>query len=134
MPCRWNATDFFHRPPNCCATRPLCGGLSKVLDEAIATIKRQYVARTVVLEPLGSNAADLDAIRAVPGVENVDTSEDGYKIVLGDGVDPRQAIPRLAAAVPPARIELSRLTLEDVFLQRVSQEHEAAAVPEESAA
>lgn len=97
----------------------------KVLDEAIATIKRQYVARTVVLEPLESDAAHLDAIRALPGVESVESVEDGYQIVLGEAVDPRQAIPRLAAAVPPARIELSRLTLEDVFLQRVSQESAA---------
>ena len=106
----------------------------KVLDEAIATIKRQYVARTVVLEPLDGNAAHLDAIRALPGVESVAAVDDGYQIVLGEGVDPRQAIPRLAAAVPPARIELSRLTLEDVFLQRVSQEHEPTPVPQESAA
>jgi ABC-2 type transport system ATP-binding protein len=105
----------------------------KVLDEAIATIKRQYVARTVILEPLESNAAHLDTIRTLPGVDSVKPANDGYQIVLGEGVDARQAIPRLAAAVPPARIELSRLTLEDVFLQRVVQEHEPTPVHEESA-
>ncbi len=93
-----------------------------VLDEAIATIKRQYVARTVFLQPLEDSAGTLKVLEGMPPVESAQQIADGYKIVLREGTDPRQAIPRLAAAVPPARIELTRLRLEDVFLQRVAQE------------
>ncbi len=99
----------------------------KVLDEAISTIKRQYVARTVILEPLEDQPGDLGALRALGVVESVERVAEGYKVVLAEGANSRDALPRIAAAVPPARIELSRLTLEDVFLQRVAQEQEIAA-------
>jgi ABC-2 type transport system ATP-binding protein len=96
----------------------------KVLDDAISSIKRRYLARMLALVPLEDRPTDLSTLRALPEVEAVDPVDDGYKIVLAEGIETREAVPRIAAAVPPARIELSRLSLEDIFLQRVSQEHD----------
>jgi hypothetical protein len=58
----------------------------------------------------------------VPGVERVDDEEGGgYTITLVEGTDPAAAIGRLAVAVAPARVELARLRLEDVFVRIVSE-------------
>jgi len=92
----------------------------KVLDEPVAGLRRQFDRRTIHFEPLDPGA-DLSRLRAVPGVERVDTVGEGYTVVLVEGTDPAGAIARLAAAVPPARVELARLRLEDVFIRIVSQ-------------
>jgi len=44
-----------------------------------------------------------------------------YRIVLMPGTDPAGVMARLAAAIAPARIELSRLRLEDVFVRIVAE-------------
>jgi ABC-2 type transport system ATP-binding protein len=91
----------------------------KVLDEPVAGLRRQFDRRTIHFEPLDV-AADTSRLRLVPGVERVDAAGDGYVVVLAQGTDPAGAIARLAAAVPPARVELARLRLEDVFIRIVS--------------
>ena len=57
----------------------------------------------------------------MPGVERVESVGEAYTVLLAEGTDPAGAIARLAAAVPPARVELDRLRLEDVFIRIVSQ-------------
>jgi hypothetical protein len=53
-------------------------------------------------------------------VERVDRVASGYDILLVEGTDPVAAIRRVAAAVAPARVELSRPRLEDIFVEIVS--------------
>ena len=91
----------------------------KVLDEPIAGLRRQFDRRTIHFEPLDA-AADCSLLRAIPGVETVDGDEGTYRITLRAGTDPSGIMGRLAAAVPPARIELARLRLEDVFIRIVA--------------
>jgi ABC-2 type transport system ATP-binding protein len=92
----------------------------KVLDEPVAGLRRQFDRRTIHFEPLDPHV-DAVRLRAVPGVERVDTNGEGYTVVLAEGTDPAAAMARLAAAVPPARVELARLRLEDVFIRIVSE-------------
>jgi ABC-2 type transport system ATP-binding protein len=92
----------------------------KVLDEPVAGLRRQFDRRTVHFEPLDSDA-DPSPLRAVSGVERVEATGEGYTVTLAEGTDAAGAIARLAAAVPPARVELSRLRLEDVFIRIVSE-------------
>jgi ABC-2 type transport system ATP-binding protein len=91
----------------------------KVLDEPIAGLRRQFDRRTIHFEPLDPRA-DPSKLCALPGVERVDAKGEGYTVVLTEGTDPAGAIARLASAVPPARVELARLRLEDVFIGIVS--------------
>jgi ABC-2 type transport system ATP-binding protein len=91
----------------------------KVLDESMVGLRRQFDPRTIRFEPLDPGA-DLSPLRAVAGVERVDAGESGYTVTLRAGADPSGAIGRLAIAVAPARIELARLRLEDVFINIVS--------------
>jgi ABC-2 type transport system ATP-binding protein len=88
----------------------------KVLDEPMSGLKRQYDPRTIYIEPMAVDA-DVSALGSLSGVERVEASGDGYHVMLAPGTDPTPAMTRIAAAVPPARIELSRLRLEDVFVR-----------------
>ncbi len=91
----------------------------KVLDEPMANLRRRFDTRTIRLEPLDSSA-DLTALRQVPGVERVQATGDGCEIALAAGTQPREMIRAVAAVVAPARIEFSRVRLEDVFIRLVT--------------
>jgi ABC-2 type transport system ATP-binding protein len=91
----------------------------KVLDEKVASIKRRYDPRSLQFEPLDP-AADLSPIRSLPGVERVDRAENGYEISLAEGTPVPEAMQRIIGMVTPARIELSRPRLEDVFVRLVT--------------
>jgi ABC-2 type transport system ATP-binding protein len=92
----------------------------KVLDEQLATIRRRYDPRTIRFEPLDP-AADLTPLRALAGVERVDAVTGGYDILLAAGTEPGAAIRGVTSAVTPARIEISRPRLEDIFINIVSE-------------
>jgi ABC-2 type transport system ATP-binding protein len=91
----------------------------KVLDEPISGLRRQYDPRRVLLEPLDPKA-DLMAVRSLAGVERVRLTDEGCEIGLVAGADPGAAIRSIASVVAPARIELARVRLEDVFIRLVS--------------
>ena len=93
----------------------------KVLDEPVAGLRRQFDRRTIHFEPLDNGADPSSRLRGLPGVERVEATGEGYTVTLSEGTDPAGAIARLAAAVPPARVELARLRLEDVFISIVSE-------------
>jgi ABC-2 type transport system ATP-binding protein len=92
----------------------------KVLDEEVAVIRRQYDPRTIRFDPLDP-AADPSVLQALADVERVDRAEAGYDIRLVEGTDPATAMRRIVMALAPARIELSRPRLEDVFVKIVSE-------------
>ncbi len=94
-----------------------CG--RKVLDESLAAIHNQYDPRTIEFDPLDSRA-DLSSIAHLPGVERVDRNGSGYRIQFVEGSNPAEAMHRIIDATPPARLQLSRPRLEDVFIQLVS--------------
>jgi len=101
----------------------------KVLDDSVAAIRRRYDPRTIQFEPLDP-AADLAPLRALVDVEQVENEAAGsarpghprtYDIRLAEGSDPGSAIRRITATVTPARIELARPRLEDIFISLVSE-------------
>ena len=90
----------------------------KVLDESVAAIRRKFDVRSLLFEPLDPEA-DTQALRTLPGVETVSTSDGQLRVALAPGTDPAAAIASITAAIPTARIELARLRLEDVFIRLV---------------
>ena len=92
----------------------------KVLDEPMAGLRRRYDPRRIHFEPLDS-AADLMVLKSVAGVERVRLTDEGCEIELVAGTAPAGAVRAIAAVVAPARIELVRVRLEDVFIQLVSR-------------
>jgi ABC-2 type transport system ATP-binding protein len=92
----------------------------KVLDEDVAAIKRQFVPRAVLFEPFDTHF-DSSVLTSLNDVESVERKGETYKVLLKASSDPRAAIPAIAAAAPPARIELLRVKLEDIFFEKVGQ-------------
>jgi ABC-2 type transport system ATP-binding protein len=91
----------------------------KVLDDPVAAIQRRYDPRVIEFDPLDPHA-DLASLRSVPEVEQIVRTDHGCTVVLREGASAASVIPRLAIAVPPARIEIARPTLEDVFVKTVA--------------
>jgi ABC-2 type transport system ATP-binding protein len=91
---------------------------SKVLDESMSKLRRRYDAARVIFEPLDP-AADIGALRSVPGVGAVVARGDEYELQLAAGTDPAAVIRDAAARVVPARVEIARLRLEDMFVSIV---------------
>jgi ABC-2 type transport system ATP-binding protein len=93
----------------------------KVLDQAMAGLRRQYDPQTLRVEPLDPAAVPA-MLGALAAIEDIRTRADGWEVRLLPGFDPVQTMREIAAIVPPARIELARVTLEDVFVKLVAQD------------
>ena len=103
----------------------------KVLDDSLESIRTRYDPRHVLLEPLDPDAdveAALGGLEGIVAVEPEDPRGDGgravhglYEVALAEGADPRKILGSIVAAVPPARVELKRPSLEDVFIEIVSR-------------
>jgi len=63
----------------------------------------------------------------VPGVRSVRRVDGAHEVSLAEGSDPAAVIHRLAGAVPAARIEMRRPSLEDVFIETVQDTEEVDA-------
>jgi ABC-2 type transport system ATP-binding protein len=97
----------------------------KVLDEPAEGLRRQFDFREIRFEPLDP-AADVSLLRGLPGIESVEHHADGWAIRLVEGTEPADAIRRIAAVVAPARVELARIRLEDVFIRLVAEGADAS--------
>ena len=90
----------------------------KVLDDTISDIRRRHETRVIEFEPLdpsGMESLSVDGL--VPGAR---AGEKAWEADIGDGVEPARALAALASAVPLARAELRRPSLEDVFIEIVT--------------
>ncbi len=97
----------------------------KVLDDSLPGIRSRFDPRSVQFEPLDPGA-DTGMLAAMQEVEDVAQGERGLEILLRTDTDPALAMRRIMAAVPAARIELSRPRLEDVFIGLVTDSASAA--------
>jgi ABC-2 type transport system ATP-binding protein len=91
----------------------------KVLDDPVHTILRPQDSRVLRFETLEPRA-DVSAVRALREVEGCTAADGGYEVLLREGADAARAMASVVAAVPVARIELKRPSLEDVFIGIVS--------------
>ena len=87
----------------------------KVLDESMSSLKRRFDPARVLFEPLDANA-DVSVLRSVPGVVSLQAQEGNVELKLSPGTDPAFVIREAAARLVPARIEIARIRLEDVFV------------------
>jgi ABC-2 type transport system ATP-binding protein len=92
----------------------------KVLDEPMTGLRRKFDMSTIRLEPLDP-AAHLAALKDLPGVANVQMTPEGCEIRIVPGTEPTEMMRAIAACVPPARIEIARVRLEDVFIRIVGE-------------
>jgi ABC-2 type transport system ATP-binding protein len=90
----------------------------KVLDSDVAKIGG-FDPYAIRLEPLDPRA-DCERLRALPGILAVEKASATWDVLLRSDANPQQAFLSIAAAVTPARIELRKKTLEDVFIDIVA--------------
>ena len=113
------STHVMHQAEELCEHVVMIHRGRKVLDDAIPAIRRRYDPRTIRFEPLDANA-NVAALEALPIVERVERAEHGYSIRIADGTPPADAMRRIVDVLPPARIELARPRLEDIFIEIVA--------------
>jgi len=118
------STHVMHQAEQICEHVVMINHGDKVLDETLQGIRSKYDPRTILFEPLHPNA-DVDALRGLAAVQDVSRANGAYEIALQDGTEPSSAMSAIVSALPAARVELNRPTLEDVFIQIVSGESEA---------
>jgi len=92
----------------------------KVLDDEFGSIRTRFDPRSVLFEPLDP-AAGVDALAGIHGVQHVRKDGPVWDISLTPTADLASVIQMIAAAIPPARVELRRPSLEDVFINIVSE-------------
>jgi ABC-2 type transport system ATP-binding protein len=93
----------------------------KVLDEPMAGLRRQFDTRTVRFEPLAADA-DLSPFAHLAGVERMELTAEGCELRLAAESDPAAVMREMTALEAPARVELARVRLEDVFVRLVSED------------
>jgi ABC-2 type transport system ATP-binding protein len=91
----------------------------KVLDEKLSAIRSQYDPKTIEFEPLDSGA-DISALAQLPGVKQIDRNGSSCNVLLAEGANPVEIMHRMIDAAMPARLELSRPRLEDIFIRLVT--------------
>lgn len=97
---------------------------AKVLDERMTEIRARHNPQSLLFEPFDADA-DTGALAALPGVQHVSRDGPVWEIAMRPASDPPAVIRAVAEAVPPARIELKRPTLEDVFVNIVGADSAA---------
>jgi ABC-2 type transport system ATP-binding protein len=98
---------------------------NKVLDASLSEIRNAHATRSLWFEPLDPQA-DLAPLRALPEVRSVNRDGSVWRVALADNIEPADAIGRIAETVRAARVEVHRPTLEDIFVDIVAGEAEAA--------
>jgi ABC-2 type transport system ATP-binding protein len=93
----------------------------KVLDDSLAGIRSKFDPRTILFEPFEPQA-DIASLKGLEGVTGVARANGAYEIMLEEGCEPADAIREIVSAMPAARVELNRPTLEDVFVKIVTGE------------
>ncbi len=108
----------------------------KILDSSIQEVSQRFSPRAVEIEPLPGINIDLRALEAITGIESVKTADDGRTTVLliNERTDPHTVMSHALAAVPCRRIEIARVSLDDVFVRLVTEHGGHARQPARGAA
>jgi ABC-type uncharacterized transport system ATPase subunit len=90
-----------------------------VLDESLSSIRRRHNPRALMFEPFHRDA-DVTPLQDIDGVSTVVRDGATYRVDMHEAADPVAVMRRVADAVPPARLELHRPSLEDIFIGLVT--------------
>ena len=109
------STHVMHQAEQICDHVVMIHDGLKVLDESLTDIRTRFDPRTILVEPLQPDA-DVSRLDSLPGVTSLNPLNGSYEIGLADGHDPATAMRDIVSALPVARVELHRPSLEDVFV------------------
>ncbi len=108
----------------------------KILDASTREVTQRFSPRAVEIEPLAGVEAARIALESIRGIESVRTAEDGRTAVMivDEHTDPHFVMGVALAAVPCRRIEIARVSLDDVFVRLVTEHGGHARQPARGAA
>ena len=89
----------------------------KVLDDPLSTIRARHTPRALDFEPLDGSVDVEAALMQVPDIERVVRNDGRWRLDFSPGADVAAMVQAIAMRVPPARLELVRPNLEDVFIK-----------------
>lgn len=92
----------------------------KVLDDTLARIRAGHQPNAIQLEPLMPGNDVPVKVRLLPGVVDIAAQEGGFRIALREGVDLPVTLAALAREWPPAKLQIVRPSLEDIFIDIVA--------------
>lgn len=92
----------------------------KVLDNSLDEIRKQEVVREIRLEPLHPGVDVASALQGAVGVAGVKASDRGVIVQLAEAANLEATLKAITQAVVPARLELVRPRLEDLFVSIVT--------------
>jgi ABC-2 type transport system ATP-binding protein len=98
----------------------------KVLDMSMDDLWKRFDPRTVIVEPM--DGGDARALSGIAGVSETREMRGGFELKLGDGADAPGVMAAAAAAVRARRVELKRVSVEEIFIDLVQQ---SGGAPEE---
>ncbi len=115
------STHVMHQAEQLCDHIVMIHDGDKVLDDTLAQIRTRHDPRLILLEPVDDEGDTGPRLAGVAGIQSVERVDGRYQVMLADGTEPAAAMRGLITAVPAARIELHRPTLEDVFVDIVAE-------------
>ncbi len=90
----------------------------KVLDGTLAEIVAQFDPRSLLVET--ANGDGRQTLLGLPGVRDVvDIGKTTHEVRFDEATDPAAAMRSIVGAMPVRRLEVKRVTLEDVFIDLV---------------
>ncbi|MCB1568236.1 MAG: ATP-binding cassette domain-containing protein [Xanthomonadales bacterium] len=98
----------------------------KVLDDPLSAIRARHAPRALRLEPIDAGLDVAAALRELPGQAGIEHDAGSWLIRFAGGADAGALAQAVAARVAPARLELVRPKLEDIFIEIVGDAHEAS--------
>lgn len=90
----------------------------KVLDDSISNIRSQHDPRHLLFEPF--NEVDpIQILSSLSELSSVEKQQDAYLLSLSSGAEIESVIKQVTNLVTPARLEVARPKLEDIFIDLV---------------
>ena len=93
----------------------------KILDGHLDEIREQFNPRTIIAEPMSSDASHSAALGRINGIDSVTAraEEGGYELHLNNHASIDEVMTKALSVTNMRRLELRRATLDDVFVSLV---------------
>lgn len=93
---------------------------AKVLDDPLTAIHARHAPKALLFQPLRPGSDAPAALAGIPGLGAVEPVDGLWRLGLVEGADIAAVVQAVAARLAPARLEVQRPSLEDVFVDIVT--------------
>jgi ABC-type uncharacterized transport system ATPase subunit len=108
----------------------------KILDATVGDALTRFSPRGIDVEPVIDPEQACSALRQMPGVASAQwrSEASSIQVAIDEGADAVSLLAAIAQSVPARRIEVARVSLDDVFVRLVEGHGGHARVPVRGAA